>query len=172
MNQTVEHSELIEPGQRVAVFQEHAASGATIGYHGMVVERRSSLGLGKAWYRLWVPALNREIERPEDEIFVVPIPSEDTVLSGRSDRPLWEIRFEASPDDDSLVLRGVYRKPGKRWDGFEFRKWRRNYPSYWLRKPGAGQRMRQGLITFRVPERTRLTRGYALWSLAEVLGVD
>ena len=120
---------------------------------------------------LFGDAFNGEIERPADEIFVVPLRSDEAVLAGRNNLPLWVIRFESPPHDDNLALRGVYRKPGKRWDGFEFRKWRRSYPTYWVHKPALG-RMRQGFITFRVPERARLSRGYALWSLAEVLGVD
>jgi hypothetical protein len=71
-------SPLPEPGQRVAVFLDDDASGATLGYYGEFLRiSRASLLRRVKWgsteiYRVYVPFLRRIIDVSSDNVFVCP----------------------------------------------------------------------------------------------------
>jgi len=68
---------LPDPGQRVAVFLDDDASGATLGYYGEFVGISPASSLKRRWrsaqiYRVYVPFLQCAVDVPVERVFVCP----------------------------------------------------------------------------------------------------
>jgi hypothetical protein len=153
---------MIVPGQRVAVFLDEQASGATVGYYGTVVATR-----GESAYRVHVPFLARTIEVNPYQLIVAELSDANARVIQSVDA--LEVRFEAEVEPDNRELKGTFRRRGGPWHYFHFQRTAQPAPSYEFRL-SVVPRMAEGALTYSVPESCFLSRGYAVAALLEIIG--
>jgi hypothetical protein len=155
---------LLTPGQRVAVFQDEQASGATLGYYGTVVAAHTN-----GTYRVFVPFYSRTIEVCGADLIAAGPGVLKEGVTQAVDR--LEIRFECELLPDNRELKGTFRRKGGPWHFFHFKRSDRMTPSYEFRlrvsPPSA-----EGALTYSVPKSCYLSRGYAVAALAEFAGTE
>jgi hypothetical protein len=155
----------ILPGQRVAIFLDEHASGATLGYYGTVVVA----DYASASYRVFVPFFSRTIEVRECDLISATL--DDCAQKVTQSVDSLEVRFESEPRADNHELRGAFRRKGGPWHAFHFKRTASRTPHYEFRLQ-VSPPSREGVMIYDVPEKCFLSRGYAVGALAEFLGTE
>jgi hypothetical protein len=149
------------PGQRVAVFLDEQASGATLGYYGTVVS-----ALDDASYSVYVPFLARTIFVRACDLIAATL---DEEANSTQSVDSLEVRFDPEPQPDNHELRGAFRRKDGPWHAFHFTRTSASTPRYEFRLQ-VSPRSCEGALIYYVPQTCFLSRGYAIAALAEFAG--
>jgi hypothetical protein len=175
VNVTPNHSARTElkPGQGVVVFTDDAASGATLGYYGTVVEfdgksvERHPARSDRWKYVVYVPFLNSNCRVRASHL----IATSDSWPAESAIGPAYELQFERPPDTDSGTLSGRYRLAGSAdWNEFRFSKSDASAPHFQFAMPVSIWCTRPGTLRFFVPCDETLDRDYVLRALGQICG--
>jgi hypothetical protein len=158
-------------GQRVAVFLDDHASGATLGYYGTFVGARLGPGLTYT-YLVSVPFLGRVIAVDSLDVFVCPIeqPAAEEPAQYRPDLAPVMVRFLDPLKSDNDEIKGFYRVGEQDWEHFMFVKTAISHIRYEYTAPVEGPELKEGLLYYEVPRQARLDRQFVIRSLTEFLG--
>jgi hypothetical protein len=163
-----------ELGQRVAVFLDDAASGATLGYYGQYMGALFPVGKtaqGRPEFvRVFVPFLKRALDVDILNVFFCPPENESTVAANPV-VPLGTVRFAAPPLGDNDEIKGFFRTCDKDpWSCFHFIKTSRDQIGYEYSAPVKEVGLSEGLLFFEVPRNLLLDRTFVLQWLEKIMG--
>lgn len=165
-------SPTFKPGQIVAVFTDDAASGATLGYFGTVIElnRQSVVARPERWhdwkYVVYIPQLNANyLIRAGHLIPTNQVQSIDRI------GPASELQFDREPNADNRVVSGRYRIGGRAtWNRFQFVKTDDAFPSFQISMPVSLEADGASKLVYLVPEVEVLDRRYVIHGLKQICG--
>lgn len=153
------------------MFLNDAASGATLGYYGILL---GGQGRRLSSCSVYVPALDRVLNVPESDMLVIG-PDESAWISEVESAWLadqeMEIQFESPLSADNREIFGKYRIGSRLKGKFHFLKRNQPRPTFRLAIPSQGD-MRKGKIEYFVPTDHVLNREAVMSALAEILCVE
>lgn len=159
------------PPYRVVVFLNNAASGATLGYYGTLLERHNR---GGGRYRVHVPALDQVVTVCDGDMLVVGGDKLHQVSDAESEWLLanqkWEVEFASPLEHDNLELWGKYRIGSRLVGKFHFLKRNQACPTYCLAIPAEGNDGK-GKLQYFVPADRVLNREVVMLALSDLFDV-
>jgi hypothetical protein len=163
-----------ELGQRVAIFLDDAASGATLGYYGEFVgvpfDAPATARGTPERIRVYVPFLQRVLDVDIQNVFFCPHDNEPTPDAAPVS-PLGIVRFVVVPLADNDEIKGFFRASNsEHWSFFHFLKTSRVRISYEYSAPVREACLADGLLFFEVPRALVLDRTFVLKALTDVMG--
>jgi hypothetical protein len=164
----------LQPGQRVIVCLNEAASGATLGYYGTVKGIRTPLSFRtrlapEHWvYRVWVPFYGGEINARAIDLFATGEIDASWSPEGEQ-RPLGEVRFDDESACSEQITTGMVRLEERDWCRFVFTCGNRDRDRYELRMPAWARKVRRCELRYEAAAQAALDRSFVLTALAELL---
>jgi len=160
------------PRYRVAVFLNDAASGATLGYFGMLLGVRSRR---QHTYSVHIPALDQVVEVHQADLLVVGQDELHLLSEAESAWYLaeqkWEVQFESPLEQDNVEVWGSYRIGTREKGRFVFKKRIQSVPTFRFTIPAQGS-PGMGKLQYFVPADCALNRNSVMLALSEILDVE